>query len=44
MTPFQKDEVDYEALSRYVDWLISRGVHGLFPLGTNGEGMLFSHR
>lgn len=39
LTPFNPDgEVAVEKLQRYVDWLIQRGVHGLFPCGTNGEG------
>lgn len=42
LTPFQNDEVDYRTLGLYTDWLIQRGVHGLFPAGTNGEGALMS--
>lgn len=42
LTPFQNEEVDYDTLARYVDWLISHGVHGLFPAGTNGEGLLLT--
>ncbi|MFZ5828246.1 MAG: dihydrodipicolinate synthase family protein [Bacillota bacterium] len=39
LTPFSPaGEVEVSKLQRYVDWLIQRGVHGLFPCGTNGEG------
>jgi dihydrodipicolinate synthase/N-acetylneuraminate lyase len=39
LTPFDSEgRVAYGQLGRYVDWLISKGVHGLFPCGTNGEG------
>lgn len=44
LTPFSPDgrEVDQEALQRHVEWLIGKGVHGLFICGTNGEGPLLS--
>lgn len=43
LTPFSPaGEVEVEKLQRYVDWLIRRGVHGLFPCGTNGEGPLMT--
>jgi 4-hydroxy-tetrahydrodipicolinate synthase len=42
LTPFVNDEVDYDRLGQYVDWLIGHGVHGLFPAGTNGEGLVLS--
>ena len=29
-------------LRRYVDWLISRGVHGLYPNGSTGEFVRFT--
>ena len=39
LTPFDaRGEVIDSALTAYVNWLISKGVHGLFPCGTNGEG------
>lgn len=43
-TPFSPDgrEVDQEAFRQHVDWLIGKGVHGLFVCGTNGEGPLLS--
>ena len=37
-TPFTEDEkIDYEAYGKNIDWLISKGVHGLIPLGSTGE-------
>lgn len=44
LTPFTADgqAVDTAALGRHIDWLIDRGVHGLFVCGTNGEGPLLS--
>ncbi|HYF78740.1 MAG TPA: dihydrodipicolinate synthase family protein [Symbiobacteriaceae bacterium] len=39
LTPFDASgEVDLPALRSYVEWLVAKGVHGLFPCGTNGEG------
>lgn len=39
LTPLTADEqLDRKALNRFVDFLISTGVHGLFVLGSNGEG------
>jgi dihydrodipicolinate synthase/N-acetylneuraminate lyase len=41
ITPFDADEtVDLEAFGRLIDWQIAAGVHGLFVLGTAGEGLL----
>ncbi|NJE26132.1 4-hydroxy-tetrahydrodipicolinate synthase [Thermococcus sp. MV5] len=43
ITPFTKDEeVDLTKLTEYLDFLIKGGVHGLFMLGTNGEGPLLT--
>ncbi len=43
LTPFTaRGEVNEKALREYVDFLIDKGVHGLFPLGTNGSGPLMS--
>jgi 4-hydroxy-tetrahydrodipicolinate synthase len=43
LTPFdQQGEVDLAAAKRLVEFLIQRGVHGLFPGGTTGEGPLLS--
>jgi 2-dehydro-3-deoxy-D-pentonate aldolase len=32
-----RGRVDDEANARHIDWLIERGVHGIFALGTTGE-------
>jgi len=38
VTPLDKNEnVDKKAIFRIVNYLIKRGVHGLFPLGSTGE-------
>src|SRR3954447_23619826 len=33
----QSGQIDEPELRRYVDWLIDRGVHGLYPNGSTGE-------
>lgn len=39
LTPLLHDcTVDVEAAMRHMKWLCRKGVHGLFILGTNGEG------
>lgn len=35
-------EIDESELRRYVDWLIERGVHGLYPNGSTGEFVRFT--
>ncbi len=43
LTPFDEhDHVDSTATRRLVEFLIERGVHGLMPGGTTGEGPLLS--
>ena len=38
VTPFKKDgSVDFEAIGPLVDFLVSKGVNCLYPLGTTGE-------
>lgn len=38
VTPFDdKGCVDFAAMSKHIDFLISKGVHNLYPLGTMGE-------
>lgn len=32
-----RGQIDEAELRRYVDWLIDRGVHGLYPNGSTGE-------
>ena len=40
LVPFDpRGEVDEPGLRRLVDWLVARGVHGLFPNGTTGEAV-----
>lgn len=44
VTPYdQLGEVDYGAVRALVDFLIEKGVKGLYPGGTTGEGPLLSH-
>jgi len=44
ITPFKEDdEVDVEKLTEYLDFLVKNRVHGIFLLGTNGEGPLLTH-
>jgi 4-hydroxy-tetrahydrodipicolinate synthase len=35
-------QIDETELRRYVDWLIERGVHGLYPNGSTGEFIRFT--
>ena len=35
-------EIAEAELRRYVDWLIERGVHGLYPNGSTGEFTRFT--
>ncbi|EHR77840.1 dihydrodipicolinate synthase [Thermococcus litoralis DSM 5473] len=43
ITPFtREEEVDSSKLTEYLDFLIKGGIHGLFLLGTNGEGPLLT--
>jgi 4-hydroxy-tetrahydrodipicolinate synthase len=37
-----RGRIDEAELSRYVGWLIDRGVHGLYPNGSTGEFVRFS--
>lgn len=37
-----KGRVDEDTLCAYVDWLIERGVHGLYPNGSTGEFTRFT--
>lgn len=38
----QHGEINEAELRRYVDWLIARGVHGLYPNGSTGEFTRFT--
>lgn len=43
VTPLdQNEEIDEAALRRFVNYLIEGGVHGLFPMGSQGEFYAFS--
>lgn len=37
-----RGEINTDELARYVDWLIRKGVHGLYPNGSVGEFLRFS--
>jgi dihydrodipicolinate synthase/N-acetylneuraminate lyase len=38
----EQDRINEPELRRYVDWLIDRGVHGLYPNGSTGEFTRFT--
>ncbi|TBL73281.1 dihydrodipicolinate synthase family protein [Paenibacillus thalictri] len=38
------DDVDLEGVSSLVQFLLEKGVHGLFPLGSTGEGVLLTEK
>ncbi len=43
MVPLDADgEINEDGLRRYIDWLIERGVHGLYPNGSTGEFTRFT--
>ena len=43
LTPFDKEEnIDYSALERLIEFMLSKGVHGLFPCGSFSLGPLMS--
>src|SRR5690625_2464974 len=43
LTQFSEDySINYQAMELHIEFLISKGVHGLFPMGTTGEGLLLS--
>lgn len=45
ITPLKSnDELDREGVERLIEHIIGGGVHGLFLLGTNGEGPSLSNR
>lgn len=47
ITPMNNDDeqtVNHEALREQVERLLAGGVHGMFPLGTNGEAYALSLR
>jgi len=41
LTPFTKDgSVDYQALQAHADFLVEKGVNGLYVMGTTGEAFM----
>jgi 4-hydroxy-tetrahydrodipicolinate synthase len=43
LTPFDSSgQIDADGTERLVEFLVSKGIAGLFPLGTTGEGPLLS--
>ena len=43
VTPFHDDEsLDIDSAKKMAEWLIQKGVNGLFIAGTNGEFHLLS--
>ena len=43
LTPFDKNEkIDYSALERLIEFMLSKGVHGLFPCGSFSLGPLMT--
>lgn len=43
VTPFCNEKVDEAAFTRFVEWQISEGTHGLVPVGTTGESQTLDH-
>ena len=43
VTPFRNGKVDEAAFTRFVDWQITEGTHGLVPVGTTGESPTLDH-
>lgn len=42
ITPFKNDKVDFEAYKNLIDYYIKKGISGLIPMGTTGEGPTIS--
>ncbi|MBS0252618.1 MAG: 4-hydroxy-tetrahydrodipicolinate synthase [Proteobacteria bacterium] len=43
VTPFRNGQVDEAAFTRFIEWQISEGTHGLVPVGTTGESPTLDH-
>ena len=43
ITPFIDDQVDYDSLTKILNFLIDNGSHGFVPCGTTGESPTLSH-
>ena len=40
ITPFDDEKnVDYESVRKMAGYLADSGIHAVYPLGTNGEGL-----
>lgn len=42
LTPFHDGAIDVDTVRKHVDFMIDGGVHGLYPCGTTGEGILLT--
>lgn len=42
ITPFKKDQVDFEALKNMIEWQIAQGIDAIVAVGTTGEGPTLS--
>ncbi len=43
VTPFRNGKFDEAAFTRFIEWQISEGTHGLVPVGTTGESPTLDH-
>ena len=43
VTPFRNGKVDEAAFTRFIEWQIAEGTHGLVPVGTTGESPTLDH-
>ncbi len=44
ITPMRDGNVDDKAFTRFVEWQIAEGSHGVVPCGTTGESATLSHK
>jgi 4-hydroxy-tetrahydrodipicolinate synthase len=46
VTPFhaEGEEIDFDEIAELIDFQISKGVNGVYPIGTTGEGLLLSEK
>lgn len=43
VTPFKNGKVDEQAYQDFIEWQITRGIHGLVTCGTTGESPTLTH-
>ena len=43
ITPFKKNKIDYDSLTKLIEFQIAGGTHGIVPCGTTGESPTLSH-